>query len=498
MDESTYPAGNPNSLMTFALGQAEAIHNPGPLVLGMLEDSGWATGCAFSLVPAGATFSAAGGNGSVTVVGGASCAWMGTSDSSFLTITGGFSGIGSGTVTYSVDANASSAARTGTLTIAGVSFTVSQAGFATMAVDHTLLSFGATNAGGILISTTASQRVAVTFTGVTTGTWTAAGNRPWLGITGGSGMGNGEFTVAVVSDPSLPATGTVTGSVTVASSVATNSPVVVSVTLTLVAPGATQGPFGAFDTPLDGTTGAQGSIAVTGWALDDVEVDRVEIWRDLMSGETTVPYFDPGHPGHGKVFIANAFFVAGSRPDVEAAFPGSPLAYRSGWGYLLLTWGLWEQGNGTYRLYAFAFDKEGHAATLGVKTIAVDNAHANKPFGSIDTPAYGQTVSGSFWNYGWALTPGPDCAIANGNVWMAIDSGPLIPVSYGDLRADIAASFPGFSNGSGAGGAFNIDTTILTNGPHTIGWLVTDGCGRTDGIGSRFFTVFNGAALTGQ
>jgi hypothetical protein len=42
LDENTYPAGNLNSLMTFGIGQAEAIHDPGPVSLGMLDDSGWA------------------------------------------------------------------------------------------------------------------------------------------------------------------------------------------------------------------------------------------------------------------------------------------------------------------------------------------------------------------------------------------------------------------------------------------------------------------------
>ncbi|HYN08249.1 MAG TPA: FG-GAP-like repeat-containing protein [Vicinamibacterales bacterium] len=41
LDESTYPAGNPNSLMTFGIAQAEAIHDPGPVTLGMFGDSGW-------------------------------------------------------------------------------------------------------------------------------------------------------------------------------------------------------------------------------------------------------------------------------------------------------------------------------------------------------------------------------------------------------------------------------------------------------------------------
>ena len=40
--------------------------------------------------------------------------------------------------------------------------------------------------------------------------------------------------------------------------------------------------------------------------------------RDLAPGETTPPYYGPGQPGHGKVFVANALFVEGARPDVEA------------------------------------------------------------------------------------------------------------------------------------------------------------------------------------
>lgn len=41
VDELTYPAGDQNSLMTPQIGFAEAIHNPGPIVIGMLKDMGW-------------------------------------------------------------------------------------------------------------------------------------------------------------------------------------------------------------------------------------------------------------------------------------------------------------------------------------------------------------------------------------------------------------------------------------------------------------------------
>ena len=41
LDETVYGAGNPNSLMTPAIGPNEVIHAPGPLTLGILADTGW-------------------------------------------------------------------------------------------------------------------------------------------------------------------------------------------------------------------------------------------------------------------------------------------------------------------------------------------------------------------------------------------------------------------------------------------------------------------------
>ncbi len=41
LDETSFPAGNVNSLMTPYFDRQEAIHNPGNLTLGMLEDMGW-------------------------------------------------------------------------------------------------------------------------------------------------------------------------------------------------------------------------------------------------------------------------------------------------------------------------------------------------------------------------------------------------------------------------------------------------------------------------
>ena len=42
---------------------------------------------------------------------------------------------------------------------------------------------------------------------------------------------------------------------------------------------------------------------------------------------------------------------------------------------------------------------------------------------------------------------------------------------------------------------FGLDTTLLTNGVHTIAWGVTDNTGGAAGVGSRYFTVSNGSSV---
>jgi hypothetical protein len=370
-----------------------------------------------------------------------------------------------------------------------------------MTVDRAALYFGAASTGAAFTFRTPVQVVRLTQSGPGAAvSWTATSNQPWLTVTPASGVGSAALSVGVSFAGGVPAVGSLSGAVTIAYSGATTASSTVNASLSL--PAQTALPFGAFDTPANGSSGLQGSIAVTGWALDDVAVSRVELWRDLQPGETTPPFVSaPADPRNGKVFIAIATFVEGARPDVEALYPTTPLSYRAGWGYLLLTQGLWNQGNGPYVLSAFAFDEESHVTALGQKSIAVSNQTATRPFGSIDTPGIGGAVAGTSINFGWALTPAVNgaatCRIPASGVQVSIDSGPLQPVNFGDARSDIASGFPGLANTAGAGGSYVFDSSALTNGTHTIAWLVTDDCNRSDGIGSRFFAVNNGSLTVG-
>jgi len=88
--------------------------------------------CTYSLPQGGQAFSSVGGNGTAAVrapAGGPSgCSYTAGSSISWVMITDGASGRGNGTVSYTVAANPSTAPRTGTLTIAGQTYTVTQAG----------------------------------------------------------------------------------------------------------------------------------------------------------------------------------------------------------------------------------------------------------------------------------------------------------------------------------------------------------------------------------
>jgi hypothetical protein len=85
-----------------------------------------ASGCTYSVTPTSANVPAAGISGPITVTTGDGCAWTAVSNAPWITITSGASGTGPGTVQGTVDANATGAPRTGTLTVAGVTVTVNQ------------------------------------------------------------------------------------------------------------------------------------------------------------------------------------------------------------------------------------------------------------------------------------------------------------------------------------------------------------------------------------
>lgn len=344
-----------------------------------------------------------------------------------------------------------------------------------LAISRKSLNFGAVTVSGIPV-TTPDQEIAIDNTGSGNMSWSAAvtSGGDWLQCSPGSGVNAGVLKVGI--KPSTKPTGTYSGVVTISTANSDGSPKNISVTLKVHNGDKDAAPFGTFESPLDNST-VRSSIPVTGWAVDDIAVESVKIYR--LSGSN-------------MVYIGDATFVEGARPDVEAKYDSYPNNYRAGWGYMLLTNHLPNNGNGAQVLYAIAADNSGHKVLLGSKTIICDNANAIQPFGAIDTPDQGGSASGDqYINWGWVLTPQPDKILGSSSISVYVDGIEVGHPVYGNYREDIATKFSGYANSNGAVGYFYLDTTQYKNGLHTIEWRATDSSGDSDGVGSRFFNIQN-------
>ncbi len=185
------------SLLSYRLwgqSQREFIYMDGRLIAVESQQN-----CTYTINPTSSSAAAAGVTGSVSITSGSGCAWSATSNSAWITITDGASGTGNGTVSYSVAANTGSA-RSGTMTIAGKTFTVNQVSAScTYSINPTGASIAAGGGTGNI--------------GVTSGsgcTWTAASNDTWITITsGGSGSGSGTVSYSVIANTGLVRSGTI-------------------------------------------------------------------------------------------------------------------------------------------------------------------------------------------------------------------------------------------------------------------------------------------------
>lgn len=132
------------------------------------------SGCAYSLNPLGRHFNANGGSGALAVTAShAACPWTAVSNDPWIAITGGAVGQGTDTVVYTVAPN-SGAARNGTATIAGKTFSISQEALATEAPILTSLNPAAAFAGGATFTLTVNGN---NFSGASRVQWNGA-DRP--------------------------------------------------------------------------------------------------------------------------------------------------------------------------------------------------------------------------------------------------------------------------------------------------------------------------------
>ncbi|MCP4213088.1 MAG: hypothetical protein GY765_00460 [bacterium] len=341
-----------------------------------------------------------------------------------------------------------------------------------IAVERMQVNFGAEVAG----ATTEDQPLTITNSGDGTLDWAVDSDKKWIKISPASGSGTQEVSVSIDSS-ALPA-GTHSGTITITANEEMTRQVTVN---TKVFPkGEKSLPFGKLLSPATGVNVSR-NVPITGWALDEIGEVDVRIYCTVSNSSE-------------RVYLGDAVFLSGSRPDIEAAYPDLPKNFRSGWGYMLLTDLLPGGGNGQYLISAVAVDASGNESQLGSADIYCNNSQSELPFGAIESPAPGSEISGDeYVNLGWVLAAEAGSIPEDGSTikgW--VDGMPLEghPV-YNIYKESVAQMFPAYYNSGGAAAYYVLDTTRYANGTHVITWSVEDSEGNRSDVGSQYFTVSN-------
>lgn len=153
------------------------------------------------LTPTNESFASDGGTGMVSITS-PNCPWTALSNAPWITITSGALGSGNGTVIYNVAVNSTGSPRTGTITIAGMTFTVNQSNagcsFSIAPISNSFPSDG--GSGSVAVTTLAGC------------IWKAVSNDSWITVAiGGNNSGSGTANYSVEPNASVnPRTGTMT------------------------------------------------------------------------------------------------------------------------------------------------------------------------------------------------------------------------------------------------------------------------------------------------
>jgi hypothetical protein len=168
----------------------DSLGNWGP-VRGVFVEG---TNCPMAVSPSSAGFDIGGGPGTVNVSTPASCPWTVASNNGWIKIVSAPFGTGSTTVNYTVQINPTDRPRIGSITVAGSSFTVNQAGSGQSScrfqIMPTSVSIGV-NGGAATVNIATSQECL----------WTATSTANWITVTSSpSGFDSGMVSLQVAAN----------------------------------------------------------------------------------------------------------------------------------------------------------------------------------------------------------------------------------------------------------------------------------------------------------
>jgi hypothetical protein len=369
--------------------------------------------------PAAQTFVAAGGLGTVAVAIPAGCAVSATSNAAWITVNSGATATGDDLVAFTVAASTGNA-RSGSITIAGVAYLISQTGLYCV-TSLTLTNSSEPAAGGSF------PAVLVAPAGCA---WTASTTASWLTVSPTSGTGNATLTLSAAANNTG---GTLSANVT---SMGFSYPVVQF---------ALTPPMMYVDGPSAGAS-ISGNVTVSGWALDNsTAIASVQIAVD------------------GSV-VGTATYGS-QRADVCAAFPGRPGCPNVGFVYSLNTSSL---SGGSHTITVTA--KNSNSPPGSVSTQIPVTVLALPLLIYADAPASGAALSGNVTVSGWALGG----ATAISKVQVKVDGALVGNATYGSNRGDVCAAFPGRPGCPNVGFVYSLNASSFAAGSHTLALVATD------------------------
>jgi len=230
---------------------------------------------------------------------------------------------------------------------------------------------------------------------------------------------------------------------------------------------------------------------VSGWALDvgsrtdNGGVKWVELYLDGAKLANTLVddyYLD------AFSMVVNVYGL--ERPDIMKLFPGVPNAKDSGFAFAINPADLAFSGfhQGLHYLTVRAGDIEGFTANIATIPVVLScTPFSDAPsFGDIYTPDAMERVAGTVAVTGWAFDRNTVRVVE-----ILVDGVSMGTATFPLDSPEIAQALPWFSYLTKAGYHFDLDTTLLTDGQHTLAVRTEDRFGFKNFIGQRTFVVDN-------
>jgi hypothetical protein len=238
------------------------------------------TGYTATLSPSTASYTLSGGTGNINVAADAGVSWTALSNAAWITVNSA-SGVSSGTVNYSVAPYSGVNTRSGTMTIAGKTITVSQTG-----ADVNISPYETAKAYS-------SDIVLVQVTALSTTSWSVNPQNSWISVVdSGNGFGDSTITLAIGTNPSYAER---VGNVAIGSATFTiRQAGVPNPLLAINPPSATADPLGAV-----------GNVAVSATPNAPWTAETLDSWIVIASGAT----------GSGN---GNVQYVASANPTLQS------------------------------------------------------------------------------------------------------------------------------------------------------------------------------------